>query len=199
MRSVAGYVLAPILALLLLGGGIALIVVGVTSYNDRIEDFQRFELQGVPGSVELDDTGGYSVYFEPDDDGVGLSSAYRDPPVLVQVRDAGGEPVDVEEYDSEVTYEVSGRRGVGLYTFSADEPGTYTITVAGASGGVGAAEGLGDIAVGRGIGTRLAGSLVAGISLLALGPLVGALLAIATFLRRSRARRRVATPAFSAG
>jgi len=194
MRSVAGYVLAPILALLLLGGGIALIVVGVTSYNDRIEDFQRFELQGVPGAVELDDPGGYSVYFEPDDDTLDLSFAYRDPPVLVQVFD-DDERVDVEEYDSEVTYEVSGRRGVGLYTFSADEPGTYTITVAGASGGVGAAEGLGDIAVGRGIGTRLAGSLVAGISLLALAPLVGALLAIATFLRRSRARRREATPA----
>ena len=45
------------------------------------------------------------------------------------------------------------------------------------------------------IGARFAGSVVAGVALLLLAPLLGAVLALVTFLRRSRAKRAVAAAA----
>ncbi len=52
--------------------------------------------------------------------------------------------------------------------------------------------------MGRGIGARFAGAVVAGIATLLLAPLVGALLWLITFLRRSRAKRAAAQPAWGA-
>jgi hypothetical protein len=45
------------------------------------------------------------------------------------------------------------------------------------------------VAVGRGIGARFAGAVVAGVGTLLLAPVLGAVLALITFLRRSRAKR----------
>jgi hypothetical protein len=94
--------------------------------------------------------------------------------------------VPLDRYDADVSYEVSGHDGRGVFTFDADVPGRYVVRADG-SGGV--------VAVGRGIGARFAGSVVAGVGLLLLAPLLGAILAVVTFLRRSRAKRAVAASA----
>ncbi|MBA3303490.1 MAG: hypothetical protein H0U26_06440, partial [Acidimicrobiia bacterium] len=168
------------------------LVAGVRGYEDRIEDFDRFDVEDSTGLVDLEE-GDYSIYYEPEDDAVDLSLAYREPPIFAVVDEEGfvAGDVPVEGYDSDVTYDVDGRHGVGLYTFSVDEPDTYEISVLPSD--VSSVPGeAGLVAVGPGVGRRFAGSLVAGIGLLGLGPLVGLVLAVATFVRRSRARRTVA-------
>ena len=176
--SIAGYLLAVLLAVAGVLAGVALIVSGVRSYIDKVEGFERFP---VPGSeeVRLDEEGGYSIYFERP----GLDDQDALPVVSVSVTAPDGSTLDLDPYDSEVSYEVSGHDGRGVFTFRASEPGTYEIR----------ADGLGgELAVGRGIGARFAGAVVAGVATLLLAPVVGAVLALVTFLRRSRAKRAAA-------
>jgi hypothetical protein len=172
---VAGYVVAGLLAVVGVAAGVALVVAGIRSYIDRIEGFERFP---VPGSEEvtLDEDGGYSIYFERP----GLGDDDPLPRISVGVVGPDGRPVDLDEYESEVGYQVSGHDGRGAFTFPADEPGTYLVRADGSEG---------ELAVGRGIGTRFAGSVVAGVATLLLAPLLGAVVALLTFLRRSRAKR----------
>jgi hypothetical protein len=174
--SVFGYVAAALLAVLGIAAGIALIVSGIHSYIDKVEGFERVD---VPGSAEVAlDDGGYSIYFER----AGLDREESLPRITVAVTDPDGSPVALERYDSDVSYSVSGFDGRGVYTFQAEQPGAYRIRTDGSEG---------QVAVGRGIGAEFAGSVVAGIGTLLLAPLLGALLALVTFLRRSRAKRAV--------
>lgn len=175
--SIAGYVLAVLLAIIGIAAGIALIVSGIRTYIDNVEGFERVE---VPGSepITLDDDGGYSIYFE---DPSGAYQVVR-PTVTVRAAD-GGDAVPLAAYESDVSYDVSGHEGRGIYTFSVDESGTYTVTGDGPRG---------TLAVGRGIGARFAGAVVAGVATLLLAPVLGAVLALVTFLRRSKAKRAAA-------
>ncbi len=180
MPSVTGYVVAGLLALAAIAGGILLIVFGIRSYIDKVEGFDRFT---APDSEEVDlGEGGHSIYFERP----GLDDNDPVPPISVSVTAPDGERVVLDRYDADVSYEVSGHDGRGVFTFDADVPGRYVVRADG-SGGV--------VAVGRGIGARFAGSVVAGVGLLLLAPLLGAILAVVTFLRRSRAKRAAAAAA----
>jgi hypothetical protein len=178
--SVLGYVAAVLLFLAGVIGGITLIVVGVQSYVDRIEGFERFS---VPGStrVELDE-GGHSIYFERP----GLDDVDPIPRLSATVTPAdGGAPLPLDDYDTDVSYQVSGHDGRGVFTFPVDDPGTYVVRADGSGG---------ELAVGRGVGSRWVGSVIAGVALIGLGPLLGLVLAVVTFLRRSRAKRGAAPP-----
>jgi hypothetical protein len=179
--SIAGYVLAVLLAVVGIAVGVALIVSGIRTYIDKVEGFERFP---VPGSqqITLDDDGGYSIYFERP----GLDNDDVLPSVSVSVTGPDGAPVDLDDYSSDVTYSVSGHDGRGAFTFEADEPGVYAVRADGSDG---------ELAVGRGIGARFAGAVVAGVATLLLAPVLGAILALVTFLRRSKAKRAAATPA----
>jgi hypothetical protein len=172
--SVTGYVLAGLLTLAGIAGGVLLIVSGIRTYVDKVEGFERFE---APDSRALDlGEGGYSIYFERP----GLDDDDPFPPISVSVVDPEGEPVDLDRYDTDVSYSVSGHDGRGAWTFDADDPGTYRIQADGSGG---------DVAVGRGIGARFAGAVVAGVGMLLLAPVLGAIVAVVTFLRRSKAKR----------
>ena len=161
----------------------ALIVSGIRSYIDKVEGFERF---AVPDSraVELDEDGGYSIYIERP----GLDSEDALPAVSVSVSGPDGDPVDLDDYDTDVSYSVSGHDGRGVFTFRADVPGLYTVQADGSDA---------EVAVGRGIGARFAGAVVAGVATLLLAPVLAAVVALVTFLRRSRAKRAAAaTPAW---
>jgi hypothetical protein len=178
MPSIAGYVLAVLLAVAGIAAGIALIVSGVRSYIDKVEGFERF---AVPGSEEvtLEEEGGYSIYYERP----GLDEQDSLPSTTVSVTAPDGSVVPLDRYDTDVSYSVSGHDGRGVFTFRADEPGTYRVRADGSDG---------EVAVGRGIGARFAGAVVAGVGTLLLAPVLGALLALVTFLRRSKAKRAAA-------
>jgi hypothetical protein len=171
---VTGYVLAGLLTLAGIAGGIVLIVAGIRSYVDKVEGFERFE---APGSQAVDlEEGGHSIYFERP----GLDDDDPFPPISVSVTDPEGERVELDRYDTDVSYEVSGHDGRGAWTFDADDAGTYRVQADGSGG---------EVAVGRGIGARFAGAVVAGVGTLLLAPVLGAVVALATFLRRSKAKR----------
>jgi hypothetical protein len=175
MPSIVGYVAAALLAVFGIVAGIALIVAGVRSYIDKVEGFERVD---VPGSAEvsLEDDGGYSIYYERP----GLDSEDPLPSISVAVTGPDGSAVDLDRYSSDVSYSVSGFDGRGVFTFDADQPGAYRVRTDGSQG---------QVAVGRGIGARFAGAVVAGVATLLLAPVLGAVVALMTFLRRSRAKR----------
>jgi hypothetical protein len=172
--SALGYVVAALLALAAIVAGVALIVSGIRSYIDKVEGFDRFTPPD--SAVVVLDEGGHSIYFERP----GLDDEDPMPRISVSVTDPDGEPVDLDRYDTDVSYDVSGHDGRGVYTFSAEVPGRYEVRADGSGG---------EVAVGRGIGARFAGSVVAGVTSLLLAPLLGAVAAVVTFLRRSRAKR----------
>jgi hypothetical protein len=178
LPSIAGYVAAVLLALAGIVAGVALIVSGIRSYIDKVEGFERFP---VPDSqdVTLGDDGGYSIYFERP----GLDTEDPLPAISVTVTAPDGSPVELNRYESDVSYSVSGHDGRGVFTFQADEPGPYRVRADGSNG---------EVAVGRGIGARFAGAVVAGVGTLLLAPVLGAILALVTFLRRSKAKRSAA-------
>ena len=131
--------------------------------------------------VEISEPGGYSIYHEYD----GVSSVDGRAEPDVEVTDPSGNDVLLRSYESEVTYDVSGHHGIGVYTFRADEPGTYefdaTMPFGGRSGDL--------IAVGPGVGEDLALSIVAGIGLIGVGVVGAIVIAIVVGVMRGRSRR----------
>jgi hypothetical protein len=157
---------------------VVVLVATFSSYSDKIDDFQRVEIPG-SGVVTLDDTGGYTIYHEfPGAD----SSDRILSDLVITVTAPDGSEVDLDPYDSDVTYFTSDVDGVALYSFRAFETGDYEIDVR-AEGGE-----FGDVAVGRGLGSALVGGIVGAIVLGLGGIVAGGVIAIVTGVRRSRNR-----------
>ncbi len=178
------FAVAGLVAALGVAVGVAVIVAGAVGFADKVEDFDR-AFMPTTLEVEITDPGGYSIYHEFD----GISSVeLRDDPNVV-VTDPSGRDVPVRPYSSSVSYAVSGHDGVGVYTFRADQPGTYEVEASmpfsDTSGDV--------IAVGPGLGTGLAVAIVVGIALIGLGVVAGIVIAIVVGVMRGR-RRRAAMP-----
>jgi hypothetical protein len=170
------------LALAGIVGGIALLWTGVTRVTDRVDDFTRIAVPS-SGEVSIDDPGGYSIYHEyfgaGDDDDFGDSQATPG----VTVTDPSGAEVALRSYTTSVTYDFGGHEGEGVFTFEAEEAGTYQVTTTGDS--------TSTIAVGPGIGRGLVSSIVGGLAVGALGVIGGIVLAIVTGVRRSSSRRKL--------
>lgn len=160
-------------------GAIALWVVGVMRMTDRVEDFTRIDVPGT-GTVSIDDPGGYSIYHEYFGAGDDLFTSWPD----VSVTDPSGDEVTLEAYDTDVSYDFGGHEGEGIYTFDAEEPGSYEVTVQGDSTSV--------VAVGPGIGRGLVSTVVGGFVVGGIGVVGGGVLAIVTGVRRSSSRRMIA-------
>lgn len=172
------FAVAGLIALVGVIVAVVVFVRGMVAYTDRIDDLDRTRVPGTL-SVELTETGGYSIYHEYRDayDGYG----FVDEPD-VTVTGPSGDPITLDRYDSTVTYTSGSYEGEGLHTFQVDEPGTYEFV---ASGG----EASSRIAVGRGIGVGLVTTIVASLAI-GLVAVVGAtVLAIVVGVRRGRSRR----------
>jgi hypothetical protein len=191
------FVVAAAIAVGGMVAGLVMIVDGVNTVLDAVTDFDRTD---VPGTVQvtIDEPGGYSIYHEfagaGDPDTGDLP--FVDPPVPppeVTVVGPAGEDVEVSGYDTLVTYAQGNLEGRGLYTFDAGEAGVYEVTADGAAGsGIAVGRGMGDIgaeAVFSVFGGFLGGTIVA-----AVGVIIGAILAIAVGVARSRSRRRSTAP-----
>jgi hypothetical protein len=174
------FAVAGLAAVIGLVAGVTVIARGATRYADRVEAFERASMPVIL-EVEISEPGGYSIYHEYP----GYSSFDGRAEPDVEVTDPSGDDVLLRSYDSDVTYDVSGHQGVGVYTFHADEPGTYefdaTMPFAGRSGDL--------IAVGPGVGEDLALSIVAGIGLIGVGVVGAIVIAIVVGVMRGRSRR----------
>jgi hypothetical protein len=177
---------AALVAVAAIVAAIVIAVLGVVDYAERIENFDRAD---VPATLEVEITrpGGYSIYHE-------YSGAFDDVTDVreptVTVTDPSGAAVDLDTYDSVVTYSSSDHEGQGLFTFDAEEAGTYQVTAEGVAGsGVAVGRGLG-----RGLSPYIGGSVVVGL----LGLVVGGVMAIVVGVKRSQSRRALRpVPAFS--
>ncbi len=173
----------------------------VAGYADRIDRFDRVEVPGTM-EVELDGTGGYSIYHE-------YAGAYDDehpfggqqdpldqilvPSPTVTVTNPSGDEVELETYDTKVSYDTSSHEGIGLYTFHVDDPGTYVVETSGET-----APGGSEIALGRGVSTGVITGVITGVLVGFVGVVAGVVIAIVLAVRRGR-NRRSSSPGASPG
>jgi hypothetical protein len=145
----------------------------------------------VPGVAELrlEEAGAYTIFHET---GATIDGRYyasdQVSGLAVTVTDPDGRPVEVHAPGSTTSYEFGGREGHSIFAFEVDRPGTYLLSgeYPGGSGGevvLGVAHGFG-----RRLVLTIAGTLA--LSFGAAG--LGLALAAVTFLRRYRAKRRLA-------
>jgi hypothetical protein len=177
-------------AVVALGVGIAalLAVNGVMGFVNRIDDFQRVPL-GRQGTVELEDTGGYTLYYEQRFSSEGLIPGFD----VDLAPEGGGDPVALSEYGSDVTYDIGRRHGRALYSFRISEPGRYVLRV-GSPGGREGATTREVVAVGRGLGRGLVVRIVTAALAGLLGLGAGAVIIIVTAVKRHAARTRRPPP-----
>lgn len=182
--SKRGYVIAAILAVLGLTFGGGGLLVGLNQVSDKVDGFQRIDVPG-SGAVRFTAPGEFTVYYEATgttaDGGVNVSL----PPVQILLTGGeGGEPVRLSEYEGSLNYDVGGHEGFAVATFRIDTPGTYVL-----AGDATIAPGIAQLAVGHGLGGDLVQTILPGLVLF-LAFLAAAIVAIVTFVRRRRARRR---------
>lgn len=175
----------------------AVLVIGVITFGAILYlglsglSMQRVVVPG-SGELALEEPGRYTIYHE--------SRSVMDGRVF-DVADVSGltvelisaeteEPVPLDAPGANTTYELRGRSGRAVLTFEVDRPGAYRLS-AGYSAGGGPETVL---AVGRGLGTRIA-TTVAGAIAVAIGSvLLAGAIAVVTFVRRRRARGGAAPP-----
>ena len=134
--------------------------------------------------VEITDAGGYSIYHEYD--GIG-SVQVRDEPDVTVTDPSGLTWCSGRIGDGDL--HMRGHNGVGVYTFRADEPGTYEVQASMPF----SSSGRDLIAVGPGIGSGLAVAIASGTAVIGLSVIAGIVVAIVVGVTRGR-RRRAAMP-----
>jgi hypothetical protein len=176
------YAVAGAIVVVGLAVAVVLVVRAVVTMTDEIDDFDRAQMP-VTLQVEIDEPGGYTIYHEVEN---GRVSNYLRGEPSVSVTDPGGAPVVLDRYDSTVTYDFGGHDGEAVYSFRADQAGTYTVD---ASMSFETRAGTDVVAVGPGLGGRLVPAIVAAVVIGLLAFVGGGVLAIVVGVRRGRSRR----------
>lgn len=163
-----------------IGGIVLAILLGIgfaEDYTDRIDDFERVQVPGTQMVVlEAGDYTIYQEFFGADDD------LRIQPDVTVNMTGPDGEAVELDEYDGSFSYAGSGREGVALSTFEAEERGEYTVSTEGDS--------LSTVAIGEGIGMQLFVGITLALATGFGGVVVCAVIAIVVAVKRSGAKTR---------
>ena len=189
--------------LLVVAGGVAAIISivnGVSAYSDTIEEFARVDV-GEQGTIQIDGTGGYTVFYEPGvSDESSLDENGPEPPL--EMTDPSGQPVTFEDYESFGTYGSSGYVGFAISTFDVSEPGNYELKVGGQPLG-------GTVAVGRSPFEKITNGVLLGLVFGFGGFLLALVVLIVLMVARGRSKRRIraanpyipqyAAPAWSGG
>ncbi|WP_280369794.1 hypothetical protein [Nocardia wallacei] len=173
------YALAALLVVAGIAGAVVVALVGFVHMSDRVDGFQRVQ---VPGSadVRIAETGGYTVYFEYPN----ASSRVFRGNVNVQLLGPDGASVPLADYSSALTYGFGGHEGRAGFSFDAARPGTYHVVTQGDSGVT--------AAIGRGIGTSLASTIILALGIGAAGVVLGVVVLIVVAVKRGSSKRRIA-------
>jgi len=155
------------------------LVLGLTSFDRRIDEMQRVPLPGT-GEVSFTEAGRYDLYYE----GIGSGEGEVPPFTVSLVPVDGGEEVPIDNYWVTMTYTFGSRTGTAVGTFRIDSPGRYVLQADVEGTVVGPAE----LAIGPGVGRSIAGLLLALGGALILF-LLGVVLALVVALRRRSAPR----------
>jgi hypothetical protein len=176
------FVAAGAIGLVGIAVALGLVVRGVVTMTDTIDDFDRATMPAIL-QVDIDEPGGYTIYHEVES-GPADHIWWGTPDLAVT--GPGGAPVDLEPYDGVVIYDFGGHDGEAVYSFTADEAGTYTVD---ASMLRPSQFGVDVVAVGPGLGGGLVGNIVAAVIVGLLACVAGTVLAIVVGVRRGRSRR----------
>lgn len=157
-------------------------IVGVVGVVTRPNGYDRVAA-GESRTLHLA-AGKWVLYYESySDHGSSTTGRFAAPPV--RITGAGGQAVRLGFYMTDATYDVNGRHGVAIYTFSTDRAGDYRVAV-GRSGSPGA-----HIAVGHSFAAGLVGWISA-IGAAVVVFLLGLVLLTVGLVIRSRSKRDIA-------
>jgi hypothetical protein len=157
--------------------GIAWVAFGFVPLSGRIDSFARVPLPA-GGTVTLNHSGGYVVYYE----GPGANSG-RPPHFDVRIRPAAppaavGRP---QTYGTSVNYTVGAHQGRAVLTLQVVHPGRFRVESSAVAGGS-------DLAFGPSIGGSIVGIVLPTIGLIFLGVAGWIILFIIRLTRSRRAR-----------
>jgi hypothetical protein len=167
-------------AVVLFLAGVAWLVYGFVSLSSRVDAFSRVPLPG-GGTVTLDHSGGYVVYYE----GAGATTG-QIPGFIVRIAPASP-PAGVgslRPYGASVTYSIGAHQGRAVLTFEVVHPGRFLVEPSGAT----AVTGGSDLAFGSSIAGGIVGTVVLSIGLIFLGIAAAIVLFIIRLTRTRRAR-----------
>jgi hypothetical protein len=155
---------------------------------------EGFQQVVVPGSAEIvvDETGRWTIYQETGSSFGGVVYGTADLTGLeIEVFSPSGQSLALTPPGMSESYEIGGRRGYAIFRFEAPEAGTYRI-VAGYPGRPGAS---GVLTVGRGFTLGILWTVFGAIGIAMAATTLALLIAVVTFIKRYRAKRRLAAQA----
>ena len=167
---------------LLIAGGIASVVFGFVSLSGKVDSFARVPLPA-GGTVALNRSGGYVVYYEGPGAGSGQIPSFN-------VRIAPAAPPaavrrgSLQTYGSSVTYTIGTRQGRAVLTLQVVHPGKFVVQPSGA----GAATAGSDLAFGQSLGGSIVSIVLPTIGLILLGIASWIILFVIRLTRTRRAR-----------
>lgn len=146
----------------------------------------------VPGSAEIlvDDPGRWTIYQETGSAVGGVIHGAADLTGLqVVVESPTGQPVDLVSPGMNESYSMGERRGYAIFRFEAPEVGTYRLEAGYPAGSTGSA---GVLTVGKGFTWGIVWTVMGAIAIAMASFCLALLIAVVTFVKRYRARRRLA-------
>lgn len=154
---------------------------GLTGMGDRVAGFERVSVPGA-GQLHLAAGRDYTGYYEY----AGASEARPDSSTqaAVKLEDPAGRPVELHTYETNMSYQVNSREGRAAFTFHADRDGTYRLTTVGSSNLT--------VAVGPGMGTSIASSVLLPFLYIGGGLVIGLAIVVTVVALRDRDRKRLA-------
>jgi hypothetical protein len=167
-----------LVALAVLLVGVAWIALGLISVDRQVESFPRAPLPA-GGTVALDHSGGYVIYYEGPGAGGGLVPSFH-------VRIAPAAPPAAagsrRPYASSVTYSFGSHQGRAVLTLQVVHPGRFRVEPTRAPDVPGGS----DLAFGSSIAGRVTGTVLPSVGLIFLG-ITGAI--VVGIIRAARVRR----------
>jgi len=167
---------------LLILGGIAWVVFGFVSLGSKVDSFARVPLPG-GGTVALNHSGGYVVYYE----GPGANSG-QIPSFNVRIAPAAPPaavaPGSLQTYGGSVNYTIGTHQGRAVLTLQVVHPGRFVVEPSGA----GATAAGSDLAFGQSIAGSIVGIVLPTVGLILLGIASWIILFVIRLTRTRRAR-----------
>jgi hypothetical protein len=165
---------------LMILGGIAWVVFGFVSLGSKVDSFARVPLPA-GGTVALNHSGGYVVYYE----GPAANSG-QIPSFNVQIAPAAPPAAvrSLQSYGSSVTYTIGTHQGRAVLTLQVVRPGKFVVQPSGA----GASTAGSDLAFGQSLAGSIVGIVLPTICLIFLGIGSWIILFVIRLTRTRRAR-----------
>ena len=180
--SSAGYWIGGVIGIVGVVASVIWFGASIGSYIGGVDSYPRVSVPGRE-TVHLA-AGNFKIFVEYP--GANLDSSGVNDVGSVAITDDAEHRVPVSNAVIQETYSWNGHEGRAIGSFTAPHAGSYTVSTTSASGTTSIVDG---IAIGKGIGTSMVGSLLGSMALGAVAVLVSLAFIITTAVRRGRWRR----------